>query len=349
MSFFAALALLAATAAPPSLPCAGTLAPRLSRRLPVPPFAQGRTVAWGAGGRLLIGTGGGIVAYDLTTTTATPLVPGRPIPNGIAAVVGLDSDGSHLVAFNADYSDLTADVRTGRITSARREFALQIADVAIRGDVVAVLGFPLRLKTADFAQLWIGKAGEPWSTNRPLHPVTEASEEIVRYSIAPNGGAVTFLKDGTIAMISPAEPGLFRYRADGTPLPVLGADLRELVVPRMREAIFGYRLDVEGRYREIFNRQPTIDDLVDTPDGPAVVVRRWSDGAAGWELWFPGPQRVRRRVVLGIRDAGVAGGDLKCATRGSSLACVFDRITGRNQPPLPELAIFDLAQVQRCR
>jgi hypothetical protein len=226
--------------------------------------------------------------------------------------------------------------------------ALQIADMAIRGRTVAVLGFPVRLKGAEFAQLWVGEAGAPWTTFRPLHPIGAAAGEIVRYAIAPNGGAVTFAGDGSMAMISPAEAGIFRYRIDGTPLPTLGSGLRELVVPRMAEATFGYRLDFEARYREIFNKQPTIDDLIDTPDGLAIVVRRWSDGAVRWELWFPDATSVRRRVRLGLSDITVGGGHLHCSARGSSIACVFDRVTRPKQPPVPELAIFDLKPAKRA-
>lgn len=350
----ASVALLACVAGRPTAaaPCVETLAPTNVTPVSEPALAYASSVAWRDDRTLLISARSGIVAYDLISRTATPLVAGVAPPSGLPRAIGLDSDGKDVVAFNLDQSDLAADAHTGRVVTARRDGALQIADVAVHAGTAAILGFPFHLKTSEFAQLWIGKPGAPWTSFHPLHPISEAADEIVRYAVAPLGGAVTFARDGTIAMISPAEPGVFRYRVDGTPLPTLGAEIRELVVPRMREATFGYRLDYVGRYREILNKQPLIDDLVDTPDGLAIVVRRWSEGAVHWELWFPGPRTVRRRVALGLQDPGVAGGHLHCSTRGPRLACTYGTITPPDQPWTPQLALFDLRSVTRsgtCR
>jgi hypothetical protein len=333
-------------------PCVETLVPSKVVTLPSPTFFAAQTLAWNSNGRLVIGTRAGILSYDPDTARFVPLVSGQKIPNGIPDVVGLDSDGKSIFAFNSDYSDLVADARSGKVTGARREPSLQIADVALRGGKLAVLGFPLRLRTKVFAQLWIGTPGAPWETFLPLHPVDGAAEEIVRYAIPPNGGAVTFANDGTVAMISPAEPGVFRYRVDGTVLPTLGRNLRELVITRLPEAIRGYRLDIGARYREILNKQPTVDDLISTADGLAIVVRRWSSTGAAWELWFPDTQGVRRRVQLQLSSPGVVAGHLHCSVQGARLACVFDRRIGADKPPVNDLAIFDLTATKRsasCR
>lgn len=329
--------------------CVEALAPTSSRALPLPAFAITQTVAWNGDGKLLIGLKDGIVTYDPVTGSSAPLVPGDPIPNGLSYVVGLDSDGKNVFAFNLDYSDLLANAKSGQIAVARRHAALQIASVAIRGDKVAVLGFPVLLKGTDFAQLWIGDPGAPWETFLPLHPVDPKVTSLVRFAIAPYGGAVTFANDDTVAMISPAEPGIFRYRTDGTPLPTLGRGLRELVVPRIPEATKGFAQDPEGRYREVLNKQPTIDGLVATPDGLAIVVRRWSEGAVGWELWFPDADGVRRRIRLELSDRNVVGGHLHCSARGAQLACVFSRYMAPPQLRKPELAIFDLKRAKRLQ
>ena len=354
VSLFSTAAVLALVCCVPgcatnTTPCVETLAPTSNRPLRDASLAYASSVAWRDDGTLLIGARSGVFAYDPRADETTPLVPAEAPPKGIPRVIGLDSDGRNLVAFNLDFSDLVADVTTGRIASSRREMALEIADIAIRGRNVAVLGFPLRLKTSEYAQLWVGEAGAPWETYRPLHPISAENDEIVRYAIAPVGGAVTFAKDGTIAMISPAEPGVFRYRIDGAPLPTLGKELRELVVPRMKEATFGHRADMEGRYREILNKQPLVDDLIDTPDGLAIVVRRWSEGAVAWELWFPDAQTLRRRIVLSVRDPGVAGGHLRCSAKGPSIACTFGSIAPAGQPWTPQLAIFDLRRLTRAQ
>lgn len=326
-----------------------TLSPSYSRQLPLPLFARARALAWSGDGQLLIATHNGVVAYDLTKNNYAALVSGQPIPNGIPDVVGLDSDGRTLFAFNADYSDLAAEARIGTIRDAHRRPALKISDVAMRSGKVAVIGYPVFLKGTDFCQLWIGEPGAPWETFLPLHPIAQSIEETVRYSLTPYGGAVTFLSDDTVAMISPAEAGIFRYKTDGTPLRPLARGLRELVVTRMVEATKGYAQDVDGRYREIFNKQPMIDDLVNTPDGLAIVVREWSPETrmVHWELWFPDTEGVRRRVPLSMTEQRIGGGDLQCATRGTKLACIYGHPAQPNGSITSELDVFDLAKI-RC-
>ena len=334
---------------PPQVDCVQTLAPALTRSLDPTRFARPQSVAWNGASEALVATHGGIAAYDLRSGAARVVVPGDSIPVGIPDVVGVAGDGARLIAFNLDYSDVVADARSGRIVAARRDAVLQIADVAIRGDVAAVLAYPLHLRGKDLAQLWVGEPGAPWDTFVPLHVLSPEAAETIRYAMAPYGGAVTFDRDGSIAMISPAERGVFRYRPDGTALPTLGRNVSELVVPELPRAIRNYALDLDGRYREVFNRQPTIDDLVTTSDGLAIVVRLWHDGKVHWQLWFPDADRIRRRIALGISDTRVAGGHLHCSGRGTAVICAFGRFTAPKQPPTPELDVFELTDAKGCK
>jgi hypothetical protein len=90
----------------------------------------------------------------------------------------------------------------------------------------------------------------------------------------------------------------------------------------MTEINFRYSADVAGRYREIVNRQPFGEDLIATPDGPAIVVRLAHDDRIEWELWYPNAERLERRVKLGISRRGPYG-HISCDARGRDLACVY--------------------------
>jgi hypothetical protein len=304
-------------------------------------------VSWISDVGLLIGMDDGIVLYDVGSGTQSLLVSGEEPPNGVPAVIRLDTDGKTVVAIGRNYAHLVANARSGKISMAREDHALVINDIAVHAGMVAVLGYPLFLRGTDFAQLWIGEPGAPWETFLPIHPVGKDAQKIIQAAGPPYGGAVTFAADGSVAMISPAEPGVFRYKIDGRPLPTLGRSLRQLMVPRMPEVLSAYARDPEGRSREIFNKQPTIDDLISTPAGLAIVVRVWSKGSPTWELWFPDTVGLRRRVQLSLTEKDVSGGHLHCSVRASQMACVLTLFRKMEKPGVSSLAIFDLGKARR--
>jgi hypothetical protein len=96
-----------------------------------------------------------------------------------------------------------------------------------------------------------------------------------------------------------------------------------------------------------FQRQPTIDDLLDTADGLAIVVRCVEGELTWWELWFPDERATRRMIRLGLSESHRFGDHLHCDTRESRIACVFGKSTALDQPATPVLALFDLRQTQR--
>jgi hypothetical protein len=158
--------------------------------------------------------------------------------------------------------------------------------------------------------------------------------------------------DGTISMITPVEPGVIRNRLDGTPLPPLGSYLRELVIPALPEMVSRYSVDFAGRYREVLNKQLLADDLIETSDGLAIVVRRWAAGRVGWELLFPDARGARRRVRLDVEDVRAAGGHMRCDARGTKVACIYGRFVAADKPNRPHVVLFDLTRTKRgpeCR
>jgi hypothetical protein len=340
----AALAAVACDAA--AALCTETLAPALQRKLPRDRYPAAHSVAWLDDDNVIIGSRGGIVQYSISKDVAKTLVMNLDVPNGLPAAERLRTDGKTLVAFGTDRSDIAYDLAKQKIVHARRTAAMLVSDMAVRGDEVVVLGFPMKHQ-GDVGPLWIGKVGAPWDDLKLLRAADPKSVDVLQFAMAPYGGAVLFLSDNTIAAISPAEAGVMRYKPDGTPLPKLGTDLVELLMPKMPDVILRYGQDVMGRYTEIVNKQPLADDLVNTPQGIAIVVRRWDAGKVWWEAWFPNAKSLARRIRLGVEDKRVAGGVLRCDNRGARLACLFGAQTEFNKPDQPYLLVFNWKDVKR--
>ena len=220
--------------------------------------------------------------------------------------------------------------------------------MAVRDDTLVVLGYPAMLKRDRNGALWSGKVGAKWETFRLLHRVSDEATDSLRSCFPPYGGAVVIQRDGTIAMITAAEPGVQRFRSDGTKLQPLGKGLSELVPANMSDIREHFFADVNGRYSEVLNQQPIADDLVETSAGLAIVVRSVTAGSVSWELWFPGPGGGnRRRLRLAVDDRRTVGGHLRCHGRGRKLACLFGKQIDANSADKPHLMVFDLDRVTR--
>jgi hypothetical protein len=344
-----ALLVLAGTGAR-AADCIETLRSDSTQPLPMPAFAHARSVAWMDGATLLIGTQGGVRAYRIADGSSRVVVSGAAAPNGIPEVENLDSDGRTLAAYNADYTDLTAALPTGKILAAHRYPVIQVCDLAVHGGTTVVLGpkHPKLLQADRFGALWIGKAGDPFDKFRLLHPMGGAAETVFRRALFPYGGAVVIRSDETIAFITPAEPGIFQYRPDGQALPRLAPQLQELMVPRLPEAISKYAMDLKGRYEQIYNRQRSADDLVDTANGLAIVVRAAEGARVWWELWFPDASGIRRRIRLSPEQNRPTGGHLRCEARGNLIACITPMYAGPNTAGPPDLLMFNLDHSVPC-
>jgi hypothetical protein len=326
-------------------PCTESLDPTLFRELPLSTLRRAQSVAWIDDASVAIGADNGVFTYGLAKGALRQVVPRATLPD----IEDIATDGRTLVAYNQDYSDIAVDLASGKVLSQRtRTPGLQMLDIAVRDRSMFVLGFPVPFKRNENGVVWRGGIGGKWETFRKLLTLDQEATMIVQAAFAPLGGAMVVQKDGTIAAISPAEAGVMRVRADGTILPALGVRLSELVVPRLHEVRRIFARDVNGRYAQILNKQPIADDLVETSDGLAVVVRRANAGKIGWELWFPEPAGgATRRIRLGLQDQRIAGGHLRCHARGTRMACLFGKATKLFSPDVPYLAVFDLARVKR--
>jgi hypothetical protein len=323
----------------------GTLAPRSVIAIP-PAVAQFVSdVAWENADAVLISTDRGVRRFSPRTGTSEPLIADTPLPDGLPFPESVASDGATVSTVSA----LSLGGYAMRIADRKRLIAQRVRflplDVAVRGQRTCVLAIELHQKTDE--AVFCGAAGEAWTKFKPVHRLA-SGQEILRSAIEHLGGAIAMGADGSLAVVTSAEPGVFRYAPDGKLIEKSGQSFDELVVPQMGELRERFAGDIAGRYRLLLNTQPIIDDLVLTPRGPAIVVRIAEKERIRWELWWP---RTDGRAVpptrLAIERLGPYG-HLRCDARGASLACVASMPDRKNaSDPMatehaPHLWIFEL-------
>jgi hypothetical protein len=347
MRVLAAVLLMAAA---PALPAGcDRLTPVLVRELPAAAIDDPTGVAWLNDTSVAVSSDSGVHEYVLASGAYRLLVSTRDVPEGLPRAEDVAADNRTLVAFNNDYADVGYDLEKSRIRSVHSGPEFQVVDLAVHGDTIAFVGYPTfaNPKAEQGGALWVGRLGASRDTFRALYKVSDDNLTRLRGCFTPVGGGTVVQSDGTIAMFTPAEPGVHRFRADGTRLPSLGGGLSELVVERLDEFRRKYAGDVVARYRDVLNAQPIADDLIDTAQGLALVVRRSMKDRVWWELWFPGPGGgTRHRVRLAMEDRRAVGGHVRCSGRGNRVACIFNKAlvpTGMGSER-GHLMVFDLTK-----
>lgn len=292
-------------------------------------------VAWENPDAVLMASDEGVQRYSLRTRAVDRLVSTADLPDGLPIPEAVASDGTTVEIT----SSLTMGGYSMRLANRKRIAAQRVRlrplDVAVRGSRACVLGFTMKEQTNEAA--WCGPVDKLWTSYQPIHRLT-SGERIFRNSLSRLGGAIAIGDDGSVMVVTTAEPGVFRYAPDGKLLERSGQSFDELMLPAMRELGTRFGGDVPGRYRMVLNTQPILEDLVLTPRGPALVVRIAEKERVRWELWWP---RSDGRTVpptrLGIDRIGPYG-HLQCDARGRSLACVG------SLPDRKQAADFDLAE-----
>jgi hypothetical protein len=183
----------------------------------------------------------------------------------------------------------------------------------------------------------------------PLHQIEGDDDAVLRWrrSSSPYAGAVVAEPGGTIAVITEAEPGIYRYRPDGELVGKIAGDLDELVLDTvLLVERYAGRDDLRDRYTKLINLQPTVEDLVTTPYGVAILVRKAGRERVAWELWFV-EKKGRPRVTLSPGRLGPFG-HMRCEGRGTRVACVGsfpvpgDADDLATQATNPRLLIYDI-------
>jgi hypothetical protein len=303
---------------------AQTLAPFKSRLLDAP--ATG--VTWLDASHVAVAGPSGVRTVSLTDGATAEMISTKPVPHGLPDPLSVTSDGKSVVASNGfTRSQFACKAANHERLFARSSPFFLAIDVAVAGDKLYLLGSPVDangVNNGGGIAVWRGGLNSHFENFEPLHHITSGplSATIFNDSLPVYGGAMAVEPDGALDVITAAEAGVFQYSADGILRRRLGSGLGEIVMRRMHDLNFTYGDDQLARYREVVNRQPTIDDLVATPDGPAIVVRTVSDDVVRWELRYPNDVRLDRRIQLAISRRGPFG-HLACDTRQRDMICVY--------------------------
>ncbi|MCU1244181.1 MAG: hypothetical protein JWN02_91 [Acidobacteria bacterium] len=332
--------------------CGEVLQPRSLVRLGRDVGLRTYGVAWGDERTLLLATFDGVKRYDLRTGKSTTAVSGAEVPAGIPAPSNVAADPATAIAFNDQFGEYAFRLADGARVLGRRSHDFQILDAAVRGRFFYFLGFRTGEKASPVTAIWRVELGAPWSNAVPLYAIRDVdAAEVLYTSLPPQGGSLAVEPDGTVDAVIAGEAGVIRIGPDGKELARLGASLRQLEIAGMPEVIRKYARRPDLQYSEVFNRGPIADDLVLTPEGPALIVRSVAADRVRWELWLPDGQGVRMRYRLGVDRPGPFG-HMRCEARGKRLACVFG-LPGakRTDPDQDRLALFELPSLpahSRC-
>lgn len=292
--------------------------------------AAAADVTWLNDNELLVAlTKGGVVKVALAPASVRAWLRESPLPDGIPAAELIAANGDLVVVMGGGRRNFMFRRADGTYLHSYADGGLYPRGLAVSGGLAFYIGWVTRSGTdADQQQgvLWTQAAGRARS-ERPLHRIVSGDDALARWRLTmhPYGGAAVALPDGSVALITSAEPGIFRYGRDGKLLEVLGNAIDALVVDSLRLAK-SYGRDVVGRYRDVLDRQPSIDDLVVTPRGVAILVRTAAGNSIEWQLWKPGRTSVETVQPLAPKANGPIG-HMKCEARRDRLACVTNMPT----------------------
>jgi hypothetical protein len=322
---------------------ASDLRPQLVRRLPDEIGLSIRDVAWRGRDSLLLATNQGVYSYTPSSGRSSRVLASAPVPDGVREPRSIDVDSTYaIVTGPVPPSGYVWAVKDNERVVAQTSADLSVSQSVVWGKTLCVLASSLRGTTNDVksGSVWCGNVDAGWSTFKPIHRIRSGDAAVDRYrrAILHHGGSIASGHDGSFYVVTAAEPGVFHYSVTGRLLDVTGADLDDLVLTDMRDLALRFGMDIENRYKLLLNTQPTIDDLVATPSGPAIVVRIAEKDKVRWELWYTDRSGGASRKVRLKADRPGPYGHLRCDALSDTLACIG------SLPPASEGNVIEKAQ-----
>jgi hypothetical protein len=307
-------------------------------------------ITWLDSSHVIIAGPSGVRTLSLVDGTSAETISTKPVPHGLPDPLSVTTDGVSVVASNGfTRSQFACRAMNRQRLFARSSPLFLVIDLAVSGQKLYLLGWPVDANGANNGEgiaVWQGGLSSAFEKFEPLHRIQSGASSVAIFndSLPVYGGALAIESDGTLDVITAAESGVFQYSPEGSLRRTLGTGLGELVMRRMHDINFTYGDAPLARYQKVVNRQPTIDGLVATLDGPAIVVRTVNDEIVQWELWYPNDVRIDRRIKLAISRRGPFG-HLSCGARMRDLACVYqapatsDQALDANQRNIPTFLV----------
>lgn len=300
-----------------------------------------RDVRWAGPSEVYVSTGQkGVVRTSVTSAgTLKSMAP----PDGQSAIwiSGLVGAGQRHLFIATPLGTAAWFRLDGNPRPVRERSFLTIMDIDARGDAAAILGSdrgPLRGLSRDGTIAWLGSLSKDLSDLRPLMrgQSKPGAKDMARCSILETG-AIRFMQDGSIVVLPGAEPGMYRYAANGKlietwPTEALGI-VDDCALPDSELHLIAR--DFKARL-DWYAARIIVDDILPLSTGPALLLRRVEKNVTTWDLvTFPygGGRSERIRLPLSVASPGArVRGDV----RGNEIVLlVFDDPLPRQKPVAP--------------
>lgn len=297
-------------------------------------------VAWLSDDEVLVALlHGGVARVAIGAKKVAQWVPQGELPGGAPYPELVATDGRLVMVLGAGNRSYMFRTRDGKYLDGYGGGRLYPRGVAVVDGKAIYMGWMGRAgddSTLLRGVLWTQEPGEELSEH-PIHRIFGGDDAVRRWRMtaSPYAGSMVALPDKSVAVMTVAEPGIYRYR-DGKLVEILGSGVDSLLLDSVK-LTREYNVDVTARYVQLVNRGPMIDDLVATGgNGVAALVRVASNGTVGWELWYAAKSGFPRKVPLETKRLGPFG-HMRCESRGMRLACVTN-MPGMQQAGKPETA-----------
>jgi hypothetical protein len=221
-------------------------------------------------------------------------------------------------------------------------FSEYIADVDVIDGRVLISG--LRRDAAgqlgtDGSTAWTGLLSEGEQGLKPILPFRnrKAIEDCAGFGL----GVVRFLMDGSFIVVPGVEPGIYLYGKDGRLIRVWQTDRLGLDVncdfSKEQQGVLSTKAVARQQW---VNHHPIVDEIIETPAGPALVVRRVVEGGTRWDMLVLNgdPPLVQALPIT----SSSTWAHLSAARRGRRFALlVADRLAAREDGAKPRLIILE--------
>ena len=186
---------------------------------------------------------------------------------------------------------------------------------------------------------FLGSLSEGEKSLRPILPLEQIN--LARNCGLTGLGKARFLDDGSFIIVPGVQKGIYHFTKSGTVDRVwqtadLGLDV-DCGMPDDQAAVLTTQPLARARW---VNRHPMVDEIITTPGGPALVVRRVSEGVTRWELLLlngPSPTVVKLPFTSPSPWAHV-----EAAVRGKRTAFIMgDRLENRPDGAPTRLILID--------
>ncbi|HYH09078.1 MAG TPA: hypothetical protein VEK11_18665 [Thermoanaerobaculia bacterium] len=309
-----------------------------------------RDVRWASDTEVFVGTGKRGVVRTRVDSTAHPhlVVAGAERGGGPTVIAGRLGLAQNHILFASGMGMVGWSPLAGTTRKVEQKGLVALMDVDARGDTAAILGAdsgPVQGLQREGTILWIGSLSKNLANLRPIMKGRSkpGGKDMARCSILETG-ALRYMPDGSLVVIPGVEPGVYRYDANGKLMQTWDTDPLGIVddcwIPESDLLLvardFGERI-------KWYASRVTLDEILPTANGPAVVLRRVEKGVTKWDLvtlpYKGRSERIALPVTMPTPRAHVRG-DI----RGNRLVLLMwdDPMPGQKAAAPPKLIVMSI-------